>query len=485
VAPLRTGRARGHGARGEFRPPQELGDTRAVSTTAAEHHRNSSGASARRAERERAAERHAERGAEREAEATAAQRSGYQHFGLRPDAGKAVSQAMMRSSLVATIVAFALASVPAFAQTKRKSVRDELPPAAQALWDDAVRATQYSPPEWDKAAAKFQEAYEASRNPRVLFNVGVAERFLQHYARAAQKFRQELAEGGGKLTAQEKAEIQQTLAILDRSISTIELTVSEADATVFLDNLKVGSTPIAPIPADVSRTPHQLRIEKEGFIPFEKPDVLVGSGTPLKLNVELEPRVKKAQVEIAISGAPGASIWIDGIDRGPAPFKGLVEVGARTFEARQPGYEPTAQRHEVVYKQNMRVQLALERAITTGLLRIETLDGAQIEVDGKSVGTTTWEGNVDIGSHTVNARKDGYNPGTIELHVAKGETVSRRLPLIAVKSNDWVFWTVGSVIVVAGAVVVAGFVFAPKDQSPVIGTFDPGLVGTGSHRIRF
>jgi hypothetical protein len=391
----------------------------------------------------------------------------------------------MKTPLLAVFVAVVLFALPAFAQPKKKTVREELPPAAQALWDDAIRATQYSPPEWDKAAAKFQEAYEASKNPRVLFNVGVCERNLQHYARAAQKFRQELAEGGTKLTAQEKAEIQQTLAILERSISTIDLTVSEPDATVFLDNLKVGTTPIAPIPADVSSTPHQLRVEKEGFIPFEKPDVLVSSGTPFKLNVELEPRVKKTQVEIAISGAPGASIWIDGIDRGPAPFKGLVEAGPHTFEARQPGYETTAQRHEVVYKQTLKVEIPLERAVTTGLLRIETLDGAQIEVDGKNVGSTTWEGKVDVGSHTVNARKDGYNPGTIELHVSKGETVSRRLPLTEVKKNDWVFWTVGTVVVVAGAAVVAGFVFAPKDQSPVIGTFDPGLVGTGSHRIRF
>src|SRR5215510_2286013 len=156
-----------------------------------------------------------------------------------------------RTSLVVALFAmFVMCALPALAQVRKRSVRDELPPAAQALWDDAVRATQYSPPEWDKAAAKFQEAYEVSKNPRVLFNVGVAERNLQHYARAAQKFKQELAEGAGKLTAQEKSEIQQTLAILERSISTIDLSVSETDATVFLDNVKVGPTPIAPIPAD-------------------------------------------------------------------------------------------------------------------------------------------------------------------------------------------------------------------------------------------
>ncbi len=388
------------------------------------------------------------------------------------------------TSLLTLIVSLLLATAIASAQPRRKTVREELPAPAQTAWDDAIRLTQLAPPEWDKAAAKFQEAYDVSHNPRVLFNVGVCERNLKHYSRAIAKFKQELAEGAGKLSPQDRADIQTTLAALERFIGAIEVTVGEGEATVYIDDVKVGQAPLGPVPADVSSDPHHVRVEKEGFFPFEKRDVLLTSNATVKVVVELEPKVKKSEVEIAVTGAPGASVWIDGIDRGPSPFKGLVEVGPHTFEARQAGYEPTQQRQEVVYKQKLKVQLPLEREMREGKARIETVTGAAIEIDGKLVATTFWEGPLSVGTHTVSSRKDGYNDGKMEIYVGKGEMVSRRLPLTAERKQDWIVWTVGTVLVVGGAVTVAALVFSPKDQQPVIGTLDPGLVQAG-HRIRF
>ncbi len=385
------------------------------------------------------------------------------------------------ASLLVLLVS--LVSSLAAAQPKKKSIRDELPPAAQVLWDDAIRLMTGGTPEWDKAAAKFQETYEASKNPRVLFNVGVCERNLQHYARAIAKFRQELAEGAGKLSPQDKSEITATIDALQRYVSTIEVTSSEVDATVFVDDQKVGQTPIAPIPADIGAN-HAVRVEKEGFFPFEKRDVQLSSSGPAKVTAELDPKVKRAEVEVVVTGASGSAIFIDGIDRGPAPFKGLIEAGPHTFEARLSGFDPAARREEVIYKQKLKLDLSLVRSVTSGRIRAESVDGATIELDGKVVGTTFWEGTVEMGTHTLSARKDGYNEGKIEVYLAKGETISRRIPLTTEKKNEWVFWTVGTVIVVAGVATIAGFVFAPKDQSPVVGTFDPGLVKAG-HGIRF
>ena len=390
----------------------------------------------------------------------------------------------MTKNIRLTAIALLFVSSFAYAQPKKpKTVRDELPQQAQVLWDDAIRIMTSGTPEWDKAAAKFQEAYEVSKNPRILFNVGVCERNLQHFARAIAKFKQELAEGAGKLSPQEKSDVQATIDALQRYVSTIELTVNQADATVFLDDQKVGQTPLAPIPADTGAS-HVVRIEKEGFVPFEKRDVQVTSTGPTKLAAELEPKQKKSEVEIVVKGAEGASIFIDGIDRGPAPFKGLVDVGPHTFEARLVGYDPAARREEVVYRQKVVLDLTLVRAVTTGHIRVESLDGATIELDGKVVGNTFFEGTIDMGTHTLAARKDGFNEGKLEIFLAKGETMSRRIPLTPEKKNEWVFWTVGTVIVIAGVATVAGFVFAPKDQSPVIGTLDPGLV-TARHGFRF
>ena len=383
------------------------------------------------------------------------------------------------------LLAFAilLLSSIASAQPKKKTTRDELPAAAQALWDDAMRLMSNGSPEWDKAAAKFQEAYDVSKNPKVLFNVGVCERNLQHYARAIAKFKQELAEGASKLTPQEKADTQATIDALQRYVSTIEILTTEADASVFIDDQKVGQTPIAPVPADVGQ-PHVVRVEKDGFLPFEKRDVRLTSTASTKVTVELEPKDKRSEVEITVSGAQGASIFVDGIDRGPAPFKGIVDVGAHTFEARQAGFDNSARREEVVYKQRLKLELPMVRSVTTGRVRIESVDGATIELDGKVVGMTFWEGTIEMGTHTLAARKEGYNEGKIEIYLDKGATVTRRLPLTAEKKNEWVFWTVGTVIVVAGVATVAAFVFAPKDQSPVIGTLDPGLV-TAHRGFRF
>jgi hypothetical protein len=389
----------------------------------------------------------------------------------------------MTKNIRLTAIALLFVSSLANAQPKKKTVRDELPQQAQVLWDDAIRIMTSGTPEWDKAAAKFQEAYEVSKNPRILFNVGVCERNLQHFARAIAKFKQELAEGSGKLSPQEKSDVQATIDALQRYVSTIELTVKEADAVVFLDDQKVGQTPIAPIPADTGAS-HVIRVEKEGFVPFEKRDVQVTSTGPTKITAELEPKQKKSEVEVVVKGAEGASIFIDGIDRGPAPFKGLIDVGPHTFEARLVGYDPAARREEVVYRQKVVLDLTLVRAVTTGHIRVESLDGATIELDGKVVGNTFFEGTIDMGTHTLAARKDGFNEGKLEIYLAKGETMSRRIPLTPEKKNEWVFWTVGTVIVIAGVATVAGFVFAPKDQSPVIGTLDPGLV-TARHGFRF
>lgn len=390
----------------------------------------------------------------------------------------------MNRTLRLLALALFLVSSVASAQPKKRGIRDDLPPAAQAAWDDALRLMTGGAPEWDKAGVKFQEAYDASKNPKVLFNVGVCERNQQHFAKAIAKFKQELAEGAGKLSAAEKAEVQTTIDALQRYVSTIEVVGAETDAIVYIDDEKAGQTPLGPIPTDTGK-PHIVRVEKEGFVPFEKRDVQVTSTNPAKVQVELEPRVKKTEVEITVSGAQGASVFIDQVDRGPAPFKGLVEAGPHTFEARQAGFDTASRREELVWKQKLKMDLPLVRSITTGRIRVESLDGAAIELDGKVVGVTFWEGTVEMGTHTLAARRDGFNEGKIEVYLAKGETMSRRIPLTAEKKNEWVFWTVGSVLVVAGVATVAGFVYASgKDQQPVIGTLDPGLV-TARHGFHF
>ena len=369
------------------------------------------------------------------------------------------------------------------AAKKTRAVREELPADAQRAWDDAKLLIELRPPEFGKALVKFQEAYDASKNPRVLFNMALCERNLNHYARAASRFRQELSEGQGKLSAQETHDIQATLAALEHFISTLEVTVNEADAAVLVDGDKVGASPLpGPQPIDIGS--HKVSVEKAGFGPQMLP-IQVNTGVPAKLSFILEPLLKTAIVDVKITGAPGATIWVDGIERGPAPYRGRVEAGPREFQARAPGYTSPVQKVEVVYKQELNLTFPLTTERHEGKARIEaTPVGATIELDGRAVGTGAWEGVIPTGTHTLTARKEGYNPYSSEIYVADDATIERHMTLTAEKSSSWVIWTLGTVVVIGGATAVAAVVFAPRDQAPVVGTLDPGVVPARS-AIRF
>ena len=362
------------------------------------------------------------------------------------------------------------------APKKNRPIRDELPVEAQHAWDDAKLLIELHPPEYGKALVKFQEAYDTSKNPRVLFNMALCERNLNHYARAAGRFRQELAEGQGKLTTQETQDIQATLAALERYISTIEITVNEADATVLVDGDKIGMSPLSgPQPIDIGS--HKVTVDKSGFETKMLP-VEVGTGVPARLTFALEPNLKTALVDVKITGAPGASVWIDGIERGPAPYRGKVSAGPHEFQARAPGYLTAVQKMDVVYKQELNVTLPLSIERHEGKARIEAAPaGTTIEVDGRAVGTGTWEGAVKTGTHVISVRKPGFNTFSAEVYVADDATVDRHVTLLEEKGS-WVIWTIGTVVVLGGAVAAAVVVFSPRDQAPVVGTLDPGVVNT-------
>jgi hypothetical protein len=70
----------------------------------------------------------------------------------------------------------------AFADTPPADLRGTLPEPARHAWDAAKQLAGAS--DYKGALVEFQRAYELSHNPRVLYNVGVTEKLLTHYARA-------------------------------------------------------------------------------------------------------------------------------------------------------------------------------------------------------------------------------------------------------------------------------------------------------------
>ena len=214
------------------------------------------------------------------------------------------------------------------------------------------------------ALVELHQAYDLSQNPRVLYNIGALEKLLTHYARAVDAWELELKEGTGKIGPGEIAEAKSSIAIVQQFVSTIDVTANEPDATLWIEDYAVGKTPFSgPVRIDVGK--HTLKLSKDGFVDAIQ-QVSVASGQRTPVSFTLEPKSKTGLVAVTVGGAPSATVFVDGKDMGPAPFKGELSAERHTIEARAPGFVTVGQTVDVQYKQPMSLVLSLSQERARG-----------------------------------------------------------------------------------------------------------------------
>ncbi len=121
-----------------------------------------------------------------------------------------------------------------------------------------------------------------------------------------------------------------------------------------------------------------------------------------------------------------------------------------------------------------------------GMLVIDSVEGSQISVDGREVGTGSYEGYARAGAHEIVITKSGSGTYRTSVLVRAGE--KRPLKVSALPSppvtSRWWFWTtlIGGAVVIAGGT-VATIIALNTERSPDSGTILPGKVSTGGFRF--
>ncbi len=204
-----------------------------------------------------------------------------------------------------------LLSLPAHAQTvKKDAVKPK--PLSQSLTGTAKTdfdAAKLLANDRDFAGAliKFQNAYEASKDPRILWNVAFCQKNLRHYAKVVTTLKRYIAEGGALLSAGDKNDAQELIATIEPFTTRATLRVSQDGAQVAVDDELVGTTPLASaLVLDIGE--RRLRVTKEGFRPYEKA-LIVGGGADMTVDVALEKEVHEGK--LIVDAPPGAIIFID------------------------------------------------------------------------------------------------------------------------------------------------------------------------------
>jgi hypothetical protein len=206
------------------------------------------------------------------------------------------------------------------------------------------------------ALAKYRQAYEQSKDPRLLYNMALCERNLRAYARTQGLLQRYKSESGAALSAEQNASIDAALSAIQNLVGKVTLSVSEAGATVTVDGETVGAAPLpAPLVLDLGK--HAVSVRKGGFEPAEQSfDVAGGGATTLAFKLVAHALV----AHLTVAAEDAATVVIDGKTLARGRFDGPLAPGTHEVSVTEAGKTPYAEQVELRDGETRSVEVTLQ-----------------------------------------------------------------------------------------------------------------------------
>ena len=389
--------------------------------------------------------------------------------------------------LIATMTTPLLVAASAAAQST-PSTSIPSPPAGKPTPADEATAKRnfesglrlYGEGSYAEALIAFEQSYRLGGRPSALKNIAQCHRNLKHFVEAYEAYEQMLTKHEAQITPADKRAVQQALDELGVLTATVTIDVNEPDAEIQIDGKSVGRSPMTTPKRVAATGAHTFRVSKPGFTPVEQP-FTVDSQQNKKIDVKLEVEKTTGHVVVREQNGREVHVFIDGKDSGPAPWEGDLPAGEHVIEAKSARFASDARK--VVVAQKDRLDLALDATALQGRLRITTVPAnATIAVDGNTVGTGAWEGELPEGTHRIEVSLPGQTPQTREIALGRGQVIVQEIPIVsAIATKQPVYEGMYARFSIFGQV---GLGSLPDDTIPGKvnddGTFD-GAVGAKLH----
>jgi hypothetical protein len=280
--------------------------------------------------------------------------------------------------------------------------------------------------EWGKAAADYDAANKAQPSADALEGLANAHYQQKHDGEAYAAYDEWLKTYGAKAMRPKKVAAEARLKELGERTGQLALDVTEAGATVTVDDKALGTTPLAA-PLRLSSGPHRVRVTKEGFVPSDQvPNVAPGATTALA--VKLAAETSKGRLAVREKSGKAIRVLVDGVDMGDAPWSGEVEAGAHEIAGRGGASVAAPEKVTVERGKTRDVEIVASTAIAT--LKIGTSDGkGLIYIDSKLVGEGTFTADIPAGTHALKITREGYDPVEEQVELKDKETISRSITM--------------------------------------------------------
>jgi hypothetical protein len=205
--------------------------------------------------------------------------------------------------------------------------------SGEAKADYEAGRVLYTDGDFAGAALKFTQAYKKSNDARLLWNVAAARKSQRRYAEVERLLKQYLSEAKN-LPKAESERAKELLQTIDAFVADVTLTVNEAGAQIWIDEVEVGTAPLsAPLRIDLGK--HQLRVSKPGFEPHGEVLELTNDTT---VSINLQPAVYQGRLRI-LSPAK-AEVYVDGKRVTGGSWEGTLASGSHRVEVHSPGNAP-------------------------------------------------------------------------------------------------------------------------------------------------
>jgi hypothetical protein len=245
------------------------------------------------------------------------------------------------------VSAIALLAPPAIAQTSGTRAPRPLAESLHGPAKEAYTSARflYQRGDFTGAEAKYRQAYDLSKDARLVFNMAACEKELHHYARMQSLLVRYENEATPEMLAEDKSGVDSALAALKNLVGTVTITANVAGAEVMVDEEPAGTTPLAgPVVLDLGR--HKITLRKAGFDAVTDA-IDVQGGSAMTEAVTLVEHAHDAR--LLIIADDDATIAIDGKPTAKERFDGPVPAGSHDLQVTAPGkvaYRSEVELHE-------------------------------------------------------------------------------------------------------------------------------------------
>ena len=209
-----------------------------------------------------------------------------------------------------------------------------------------------------------------------------------------------------QMPAVDREAAEREILSLRASIGTVEIRDTESGAIIVVDGRERGRYPETGS-FDIGAGAHIVRLSKDGFAPFENRIEIAGRQR-IVLNAHLSPLAHVGRLRVTEQEDRNLELIVDGVVVGTTPWEGPLAVGAHNAVLRGEG-AIGSQPVDAAVRENELTVLRVAAETLDAVLRVEPAPiGADVAIDGVSVGHGVWEGRVRAGGHRVEVAQVGF-----------------------------------------------------------------------------